>query len=133
VPVSSVTIHVDEKQIRLMNAPGGEVYGAVRDAGTKIERMAKRLVRVKTGGLRASIRSPMSSGATYVECKIGSNKRHALMEHEGTKPHVILPHGQYLRFRSRGRVIYARRVLHPGTRGTHYLTIPLQIYGRLLI
>ena len=43
--------------------------------------------------------------------------------HEGARPHVIRPrHARALRFEINGRVVFARRVNHPGNRPNAYLT-----------
>jgi hypothetical protein len=59
--------------------------------------------------------------------QVGSNLNYAYMHHEGTRAHVINAHqGRLMRFNSRGRVVYARKVINPGTRGNPYLTVPLR-------
>jgi hypothetical protein len=54
---------------------------------------------------------------------IGSDNRIALMHHQGTRPHIIMPRrAQTLRFYSRGRIVYSKLVHHPGTKPNRYLT-----------
>ena len=54
--------------------------------------------------------------------RIGSAMNYALLHHEGSKPHMIKPdRAQVLRFTSRGRVMYAHSVMHPGTKPNRYL------------
>lgn len=82
---------------------------------------------VDSGDLRRKLY--MSQGrrgrVQYVE--VGSKSRHAWYHHEGTKPHQITPEtGRLLRFNVGGRVVYAKRVSHPGTRGVRYLTTPMR-------
>lgn len=50
----------------------------------------------------------------------------------GTRPHIILPRrpAYALRFVIAGRVIYAQRVQHPGTRANPYLTRHLAEFVR---
>jgi hypothetical protein len=47
----------------------------------------------------------------------------ALIHHEGSKPHIIMPRrATMLRFVGRtGQVVFARRVNHPGTKPNRYL------------
>lgn len=79
------------------------------------------------GALRASIHieraDPLPDG---LEGKVGSDRRYAKVHHEGSIPHVILPkrRGGRLRFwwAKVGRIVYAKRVNHPGTRPNPYLT-----------
>jgi hypothetical protein len=52
---------------------------------------------------------------------------YALAHHEGTAPHVIRPKsGKMLRFVSRGQVVYAHVVNHPGTKANKYLADALR-------
>ena len=57
---------------------------------------------------------------------LGADHPIALIHHEGSRPHVIRPRreGGRLVFFSRraGRVVYAKQVRHPGTKGTKFLT-----------
>lgn len=39
----------------------------------------------------------------------------------GTPPHLILPHGRYLRFMTHGTVVFARAVFHPGTSPNNFV------------
>lgn len=55
--------------------------------------------------------------------KVISTNPHTLLVHNGSRPHVILPRRRtYLRFEVGGRVVFARRVNHPGYRGDPFLT-----------
>lgn len=47
----------------------------------------------------------------------------AYVHHEGSRPHAIAArNGQALRFSASGRMVYARSVLHPGTRPNRFLS-----------
>jgi hypothetical protein len=55
-----------------------------------------------------------------------------LYHHQGTRPHVIRARNRkMLRFlSSSGRIVYAHRVFHPGTRPNHFLTDALEEVAR---
>lgn len=121
----------------------------------RVEGSAKRQVRVDSGRLRTSIGTNITETRFKVRARIGSNVRHALVEHEGAKPHIIMakrkkalsfywdkvgaqafvPRGGYP---GRGHMVFRGRnvfmigkgfVNHPGTGGTFYLTHPLVLHG----
>lgn len=108
---------------RYLNSPTGEVGRFLAKKGTKITAAAKAQVGVKTGGLRASIHMRHVRDTRGQHLKIGSNLSYARAHHEGTKPHIIRPNrAKMLRFVSRGDVVFAAAVKHPGTRANRYLT-----------
>ena len=59
--------------------------------------------------------------------KVGSDVRHALWHHEGTRPHPIVGR-RVLRFVKNGKVVFAHKVMHPGTRPNRYLSDNLRIF-----
>lgn len=112
----------------LLNNPSGAVGRYLAKKGRIITAAAKAQVGVRTGALRASIhmRHLRDSRGQFV--KIGSALNYALMHHEGTKPHVIAAkRAPVLRFVSKGRVVYAHAVMHPGTKPNRYLTDNLRL------
>lgn len=113
---------------KLLNNPRGPVGAYLFVKGAKIREQARLQVGVDTGALKSSIhvRQGRTGPGQYVE--VGSPLSHALMHHEGTKPHVIMPsRAQMLRFSAGGRIIYTRKVNHPGTRPNRYLTDQLYL------
>ena len=107
----------------LLNAPGGTVGRHLASVGRSIVAAAKGQVGVDTGRLKASIhmRHSRSGVGQYIE--VGSPLKHALVHHEGSRPHLIVPNrSQVLRFTAGSRVIYTHMVRHPGTRPNRYLT-----------
>jgi hypothetical protein len=85
--------------------------------------MAKIQVGKDTGELSRSISFTVSSDFRGVVGLIGSDNRIALLHHEGTKPHIIVPRiKQTLRFEHHGKIVYAKLVHHPGTKPNRYLT-----------
>lgn len=121
--------------------------------GNRVQEAARRQVRmghIGVGGraakggrlnLRDTIHVRLVQGPNYKDFLgqnapslptviVGSDSPIALLHHEGTRPHVIVPrNAQYLVFFSQraGRVIWARRVMHPGTKPNKYLTDNLHL------
>lgn len=128
----SINLQLNDKALNTMlNTPKGVVGIHLRVIATKILSDAKAMVGVRTGALKRSltIRQGTRGGIQFVS--VGSNLPHALMHHEGTRAHSIsaLP-GRVMRFNIGGRVVYAQRVNHPGTRPRKYLTIPMNRHVR---
>lgn len=85
---------------------------------------ARVLVPVRTGRLRSSIRAePPRFFSLRGSVTVGSDLEYAAAINDGSRPHVIRPRraGGVLRFNVGGRIVYARYVNHPGTKGTHFL------------
>jgi len=88
-----------------------------------LETRARLSAGVQTGWLRTSIHTEKRTITKGLEGRVGSSVRYALAHHQGTRPHQIRPRkGKALRFRIAGKVTFAARVNHPGTRPNHYLT-----------
>jgi hypothetical protein len=125
----ALEIEWDRPQLdRLLNAPRGEVGAYLFLKGQKIREKARQQVGIDTGRLKGSIhvRQGRRGPGQYVE--VGSPYSHALMHHEGTKPHVIMPkRASVLRFAAGGRIVYTRKVNHPGTKPNRYLTDQLYL------
>lgn len=108
---------------RMLNDPAGEVGRYLYGRGLRILLAARAQVGVETGRLKASLHMRHSRTGPGQSIKIGSPLKYALAHHEGTRPHIITPkRAEVLRFSSRGRIVYARSVRHPGTRPNKYLT-----------
>lgn len=110
----------------LLNQSSGDVGRYLETIALKVQAGAKLIVRRRTGRLARSIYINHARDARGQYVQVGSNLRYALDVHEGTRAHIITPNsGRVLRFREGGRIVYARFVHHPGSRGRKYLTIPL--------
>jgi len=108
---------------RLLLSPSGDVGKYLAKKGRLIEAGAKRQVGVQTGALRASIHMRHFSDPRGQYVKIGSSLNYARLHHEGTKPHLIRPNTAHmLRFYSKGQIVFAHMVRHPGTPANRYLT-----------
>ncbi len=125
--MATVTIRKTELDF-MLNNPSGDVGKYLAKKGRIVQAAAKAQVGVRTGALRASIhmRHLRDSRGQFV--KIGSALNYALLHHEGSKPHIIVPdRATVLRFVNRGRVVYAHSVMHPGTKANRYLTDNLKL------
>lgn len=89
---------------------------------------ARRAVGVKTGALRLSIHKRHLGNLTGQYMWIGSEKSYALLHHEGSRPHLIRPiaPNKTLVFSRGARLVYARQVMHPGTKPNRYLSSQLR-------
>lgn len=112
---------------KFLNSPSGQVGDYLRRKGNQIMVLSKSMVGVRTGALRSSIHMRHSRDPRGQYVKIGSELPYAKMHHEGTRPHMIYPKkAQILKFTTKGRVVYAHSVRHPGTRANKYLTTPMR-------
>jgi hypothetical protein len=108
---------------RYLNSPSGQVGRYMSRRGSLVVAAAKRQVGVRTGALRASIHMRHSRDTRGQFVRIGSPLRYARVHHEGSRPHIIKPNSQQvLRFVSKGQIIFAHAVKHPGTKANKYLT-----------
>jgi hypothetical protein len=85
-------------------------------------------VRLVTAGGYENLLGQSAQGLP--EIVIGSESPIARLHHDGTRPHVIVPrNAPYLVFFSQraGKVVFAKRVMHPGTKPNHYLTDNLHL------
>lgn len=106
----------------MLNQQAGLVGRHLMKRGVRIQSAARAQVGVKTGALKASINIALERTVYGQMMTIGSTLNYALLHHEGSRPHIIKPkNAQMLRFTQRGRVVYSRAVLHPGTRPNKYL------------
>jgi hypothetical protein len=92
---------------------------------------AKVMAPKRSGLLAASIHmTPLSVRGLQVSTEVGSDQYYALIAHNGSRPHEehAAP-GEVLYL---GPLGFSTYVHHPGTRGTPYLTEPLQRVGHRL-
>ncbi len=104
----------------------GPVVLHLANLGREIEGQARRKVGVRSGALKATIRSELvkRSDGYRVHVTAGSSSvPYSDWHHDGTRPHVITPkRGKFLVFKGRGgQTIYARKVQHPGTKANPFL------------
>lgn len=113
-----------------LHSPHGEVGRWLERQADKVAVGAKARVGVRTGNLRDSIRVHSHERTRYGQSiMIGSTVNYAYVHHEGSKPVIITPKGGHkvLRFRVGARIIYSKRIVHPGTRPNRYLKNSLKL------
>lgn len=77
---------------------------------------------VDTGFLRAQHGMTVKPMRTQVKGTVFNRAKYATDVHDGTGPHIIRARKKKaLRFESDGKVVFARSVRHPGTRGNPWL------------
>lgn len=116
----------NEPNVRfLLKSPYGAVGRDLFQRAIRVERAARRQVGVKTGKLRSSITVKNQTLTTYGQkYAVGSDLSYALLHHNGSRRHVILPvRAQNLVFFSKtGKLVVTNKVNHPGTKPNRYLT-----------
>ena len=86
----------------------------IKDTTELLERELMAITPVRSGKLLASIRSQVFG----LHGEVSTNSGYGLFVDVDTKPHEIIGN-PFLRFEVGGKTIYARKVLHPGTKGQH--------------
>lgn len=122
------TAHVDDAALQaFIFNPRGPIRTDLRRRGRQVRRRARQLVGVETGALRQSITMEELDTLTTPAVSVGSKLPYALLHHDGTPPHVILPNSRrLLRFKVAGKIVYAERVQHPGTKANPFLAQALR-------
>lgn len=124
---SFVDLKLDKERLRIfLNTPNS---GDKEDLWKYLEKQklkalvgAKRMVGVRSGDLRKNIRATHLGNLTGQYVTVGANLDYALAHHEGTRPHMITPNnGKMLRFRHGRQIVFATKVMHPGTKGNPFL------------
>lgn len=110
---------------QLLGAPGHPVYNHFEKITNRVVALAKAQVGVQTGALQSSISGRVTPGRSVTSRVVASDSK-AIMHHEGTRPHLIKPKGQTLKFSKGGKVIHTKIVRHPGTKPNRFLTDSLR-------
>lgn len=120
--------HADTAAIRFeFRDPRGPVGRDLEARSRRVQARARTLVGVRSGTLLASIRREQGVGPRGlfydVVAGVPGLTTYLGYQHDGAAPHVIYPRRRKaLRFLSGGRIVFARKVNHPGSKGTHFLT-----------
>lgn len=127
--IDKVKVDINHSKLRyILNEPAGPVGREMRKRAEVARAFARMKVGKRTGALAMSLYIEQSAALGGQKLTIGSNLPYAFYHHEGTRPHMIHARGgEVLRFSSKGRVVYSRMVMHPGTKPNRYLAdaIPL--------
>lgn len=119
-----VVVVLDKAAIRYLGFSWEGPVG--RDLNRRLRTLhfrAEQSAGFRTGELRRRMEIKRKVIRTGLEGQVGSPVKYALLHHQGTRPHVILPRrAKSLRFVVGGKVVFAKRVNHPGTRPNLYLT-----------
>ena len=111
-----------------LNSPRGPVGRYLANKGRRITMAARGQAGFRTGALRSSIHMRHFRDPRGQYLRIGSPLSYALAHHEGTRPHLITPKKRSsLRFFSKGFMVFAQLVRHPGTKPNRYLTDNLRL------
>ena len=112
----------------MLNLPSGDVGRWLHKVGMRITFAAKAQVGSRSNRLRLSINMKRERRGRYQQIRIGSDLKYAASHHEGAKKHMIFPNNHHvLKWNSGSRIVYARAVLHPGTRPNKYLSDNLHL------
>lgn len=128
---------------RLERSPDGPIVRDLVRRGTRVQEAARRQVRLgHIGTGRSNLRytivkrlvwegGPAARGGAgpasgMPVMLVGSEAPHALLHHEGSRPHEILPRRKkalaFYADSGRGPFVITRRVWHPGFSGNRYLS-----------
>lgn len=114
----------------LLRSQNGPIGRDLKQRGLRVLAGAKSQVGVQTGALRASLHMRHFSDTRGQYVRVGSNLNYAKLHHEGTSPHIIKPRRAHmLRFQTKGQIVFAHVVKHPGTKPNRYLTDNLRLAG----
>lgn len=123
-----VTLYPGEPAL-FVNDPAGDVTQDLLRRMTRVKFESRKLVRVRTGRLFSSIDTRVTAlkSRTWVLVVAGGKGiGYTGYEHDGTRPHEIRARRKKaLRFILDGQVVFRKRVWHPGTTGTLFLTMAL--------
>jgi hypothetical protein len=94
---------------------------AGRFAGDHVKSFSK-FKRQSADSLKDATKHKLIRLSSGRKLRISSPKKHALFIEHGTRPHVIRPRRAHmLKFMWRGKLTFARKVNHPGTRPYRFL------------
>jgi hypothetical protein len=120
-----VVIYDDEVRLWVADK-NGPVMQDIERRATRVQTVQQAYVRKRTGYLLSTIRKQRSYKTSRPSVTVVAGSRnidYTWYEDQGTRPHVILPRNkQFLRFVDKGgRIVFAKRVNHPGTTGSHFI------------
>lgn len=126
------SINFDPGQPKLFVVTDNDLSRNLDLRASRVQMGMRFRVRVRSGKLLSSIRKNRGANAStqYVDILAGGRQaNYVMIEEEGSRPHVIQARRRkVLRIPvGGGRVVFRRRVYHPGTTGTHFMTRSLPL------
>lgn len=130
---TSVDLRLDNAALqRLLESEAGPVVLHLAQLATRVQEAAK--ANIKRGDppredshLQDTVVKRFIRDKAGPAVWVGSEHPRALMYHEGTRPHVILPrNAKVLAFDVGGTTVFAAKVNHPGTPATKWLARALE-------
>lgn len=117
-------VRMDSRAVAaLLSSEQGPVMRHIALRATRIQQRAKQQVGKRSRRLERSIVKRFVRTSLGASVWVGSDEPHALVHHEGSRPHLIEPkNARVLVFEVGGVTVYAARVNHPGTQPNRYLT-----------
>lgn len=118
----STSFSLDRSRIeRMLRLPGGMVY---RNMERRVRRVEAEAIRRAPGSMKQGIRVSIGRGpGGEFRGTVRSTHPASIFVLNSTRPHQIRPRNPngVLRFTVGGRVVYAKLVMHPGTRAQPFL------------
>lgn len=127
--MAEVRIKLYAKEMNeLLRGEQGPVFRDLVKKAERVRELAKVYVGKDTHQLERRIVKRFERRGNEVVALVGSDQPYTLVHHEGSRPHVIMPKkAKVLRFTTKtGKVVFARRVNHPGTKANRFLTRALR-------
>lgn len=129
--IESVRYEENPAAMREFLSWGGPVGTDLIRRGKTLEFRARQSAGIRTGKLRLDIETRRRTVVDGLQIEVGNwHTEYAAAHHDGAKPHVIIPRPTNpigrLVFRVNGRLVFAKRVNHPGNKPNHYLSRWLQ-------
>lgn len=132
-PKITVTVKLDGVAVRrLFRGKGSPTTNDLERRGRLVLARARQLApgTMKNKITSVTITSGPDSDVVDIQCSHPAT----LFVTQGTRPHLIYPrprpHGR-LRFRTKGKYVYARVVHHPGNRANNFMERSLRAGGNL--
>lgn len=116
-------LRIDQGRLQSTVMPRLEIF--TRAFVDRVATTARQIAPERTGNLKRLIKAdPVRRvGPWALASGVSSLARYSAPVHEGARPHVIRPRvARALRFEINGRVVFARRVNHPGNRPNPFLS-----------
>jgi len=129
-----ITVVLDHAAIDLFKSWNGPLGHSVNRLAQETAFRARLIGNKRTGRMVGNIEIKKGTWAKGIEFQVGTDVPYALYVHEGTKPHEIkAKNAPFLVFfwPKVGKVVYFKRVWHPGTKPYKFLEKALEASMRM--